>query len=74
MRRRIPPDPHAYHRIYRTWPTPASKHEPLKFGPPYGHPKFPPINWHQDWPLLLFVTGMLAISAMLKILRGELSR
>jgi hypothetical protein len=71
MRRRIPPDPHAYHAVNGTWPTPASKHEPLRFGPPYARPKFPTVIWREDWPVMVLVVAMLALSALLRLVTGD---
>ena len=64
-------DTHAYRRIHGTWRFPADKHVPEDFGPPYGHPKFPEVSWREDWPVLLLVAALLALSALLRLVSGE---
>lgn len=63
-------DPRAYRLKFGSWPTPASKHEPLRFGPPYGTPKVPELTL-ADWPMVLLVLGLLALAGVLRFMRGE---
>jgi hypothetical protein len=62
---------HAYRKMYGTWRFPADKHVPRRVDPPYGYPKFPPIVWREDWPVVVLVAAMLALGALLRLVTGE---
>lgn len=71
MRYRVPPDPHAYYERMGSWHAPADKHVPPQISPPYGCPKFPPVKWRDDWPVMLLTAGLLGLAGLFRLVRGD---
>jgi hypothetical protein len=71
MRRRVPPDPHAYHREFGTWRYPADKYVPENLGPPYGRPKFPEVGKREALILGMAVLPFVALGEVLRLVRRD---